>query len=156
MGRQKQDWLVVCSQQCQAPALPFTGQTVPELSDPPTTTALLPGVPESRAVIFFDGLIAMRRQSQLLFRFGKPTRHFRPVDHVPERGDVVRATILIVQVIGVFPDVESQQWGPTLHQWTVLIGGTFHDQLSLVIREPCPTTPESGGCRYADFFFECC
>ena len=97
----------------------------------------------------------MRWQSRLFFRFGKPACHLSPVNEVPERGDVVWATILVVQVVGVFPDVESQQWGPTFHQGAILIRGAFNNQLSLVIGEPRPTTPKSSGRRRTDFFFQC-
>src|SRR5690606_17842768 len=31
-----------------------------------------------------------------------------PVDHVVERGDVVGAAVLVLEVIGVFPDVEAE------------------------------------------------
>lgn len=33
--------------------------------------------------------------------------HNIPVHHVPEGGDVVWAAVLVVQVISVFPDIES-------------------------------------------------
>lgn len=34
--------------------------------------------------------------------------YFRPVDHVPEGGKVVCAAVLIFQIIGVFPDINSE------------------------------------------------
>ncbi len=34
-----------------------------------------------------------------------------PVDDVEERTDVVRATVLVVQVVGVFPDVQREDRG---------------------------------------------
>jgi hypothetical protein len=34
-----------------------------------------------------------------------------PVDHVPPRLDVVRAAVLVVEVVGVLPHVDAEQWG---------------------------------------------
>ena len=47
-------------------------------------------------------------RSLRLLRRGMPLGDRIPVDHVEECGNVVRSAILIVEVVGVFPDVESE------------------------------------------------
>ena len=37
-----------------------------------------------------------------------------PVHNSPERSQVVRSAVLIIQIVGMLPDVESQQWFQTL------------------------------------------
>ena len=45
-----------------------------------------------------------------------------PVDHLEKGGDIVRASILIFQIIRMFPDVQSQNRDFTLADGAVLIG----------------------------------
>ena len=49
--------------------------------------------------------------------------HLVPVNHVPERLDVVGSTVLIVEVVGVLPDVDGEQWneGSRLVDESILI-----------------------------------
>jgi len=49
------------------------------------------------------------------------TVHFRPVHHIPPRCDVVRSAILVVQIIGVLPHVETEHRSLSAHDGTVLI-----------------------------------
>ena len=37
-----------------------------------------------------------------------------PIDNLPERSQMVRATVLIVQIVGMFPYIKSQQRLQTL------------------------------------------
>ena len=50
-----------------------------------------------------------------------------PVDQVEERPDVIWAAVLIVQVVGVLPDIQPKDGGATFHQWAVLVGCAFDD-----------------------------
>src|SRR5262245_38331113 len=47
---------------------------------------------------------------------------FRPVDDVPPRVDVVRPPVLILQIVGVLPDVDAEHDLLAVHQRAVLIG----------------------------------
>ena len=48
--------------------------------------------------------------------------HLGPVHHVPPRGEVVGATVLILQVVGVLPDVGAEdRRGLAVHQRVVLV-----------------------------------
>jgi len=42
---------------------------------------------------------------QLLFSGKVATVHFLPIDHIEERLDIIRATVLIVQIVGMFPNI---------------------------------------------------
>jgi hypothetical protein len=44
----------------------------------------------------------------------KPAGHFVPVHNVPERCDVIRAAVLVVQVVSMFPDVQAQDGSATV------------------------------------------
>ena len=70
--------------------------------------------------------------------------HRIPVDHVPESGDVVRTTVLIVQVVGMLPHVQTQDWRVAFHVGTVLIGCGVNGQRAVSFHhEPCPTGTEA-------------
>lgn len=74
-----------------------------------------------------------------------------PIDDVPEGVDVIRTSVLIIQVIGVFPDIESEDGGVAAvpecraHEGAVLIGGAGDLEGSVGSGdEPCPTRAEAG------------
>ncbi len=46
-----------------------------------------------------------------------------PVHHIPKGGNVVRTAVLIMQIIGMFPNVQTQNRHMSVHQGTVLVGG---------------------------------
>ena len=72
--------------------------------------------------------------------------HLAPVDHVEERGDVVRAAVLVVQVVGMLPDVEAQDWQVPMQEGAVLVGGAAHVQLAAFIKaHPGPAAAEARG-----------
>src|SRR5690554_1285811 len=76
-----------------------------------------------------------------------------PVDDLEERGDVVRAAVLVLQVVGVLPHVQAQDGGvaraDVLHQRVVLVGTVLHCQLAVAVHgQPGPAaaeTPLGGG-----------
>ena|GEM_PF-3981842 len=47
--------------------------------------------------------------------------HLFPVDNVPESAHIVRATVLVFEVIGVLPHVEPEQRRVPVHERAVLI-----------------------------------
>src|SRR5262245_34857447 len=54
--------------------------------------------------------IEMGSNAPSALEFGVTLRHEIPVDHVEPRSDVLRPTVLIFEIVGVFPDINSQQW----------------------------------------------
>jgi len=75
-----------------------------------------------------DGYLATAATSSAALSGGKILRDNVPVDYVPESSDVVWAAILVVEVIGVLPDIESKNGlattGPSKfsHEGVVLVG----------------------------------
>jgi hypothetical protein len=71
--------------------------------------------PQSQA-----GALASRPSAQTLF---VTVRHPVPVDHVEKRRHVVRAAILIFQIIGMLPNINAEQDLLPLADRRILIGG---------------------------------
>src|SRR3954469_13746442 len=65
-----------------------------------------------------------------------------PVDGVPPRVDVVGAPVLVLQVVGVLPDVNAQQRGLPLRDRVVLVGRSDDRQAGAVVDEPRPAGAE--------------
>src|SRR5690606_24619716 len=91
------------------------------------------------------GVRADRRST--LDRFLVPALDLVPVDHVVERADVVRATVLVFQVVGVLPHVQAEDRGvaraDALHERAVLVGAALHRELAgLVDAQPRPAAAE--------------
>src|SRR5699024_4044507 len=87
------------------------------------------------------------------------TLHLGPVDHVEERGDVVRPTVLVLQVVRVLPHVQAQDRGvartDVLHQRIVLVGAVLDRELALGIhREPGPAAAEAALGGGGELFLE--
>ena len=59
--------------------------------------------------------------------------NFVPVDDIPERTDVVGASILVIQVIGMFPDIETKNGRQSLRERVILIGRRTDMQSALIV-----------------------
>ena len=83
---------------------------------------------------------------------GHQRRHLRPIDAVEYGRDVIRPAVLIVQVVGVLPDVDAEERTPMVvglhdafHQGVVLVGGRTDEEpvgLILVLHQPGPAEPK--------------
>lgn len=63
-----------------------------------------------------------------------------PIDDAHDRCQVVRPAVLIFEVVGVFPNVDSKQGAAVGQQRAVLIGSGVENQLPVRIqRQPGPT-----------------
>ena len=51
-----------------------------------------------------------------------PSLYLRPVHNLPEGGEVGGAAVLVVEVVGVFPDVEGEYWLETVCDWVIGVG----------------------------------
>jgi len=59
----------------------------------------------------------------------------------------------MLEVVGVFPDVDSVDWGATSHQGRVLVGEGFDEKFSVfAATEPSPTASEDAHRAFGHFF----
>src|SRR5205807_1447441 len=85
----------------------------------------------------------------------KPLLHFVPVHYVPPRVDVIRAAVLVLEVVRVLPHVEAHYRGLALHQRAVLIGGRDDVELArFVLDQPRPARAEACGSGGGKFLLE--
>ena len=68
-----------------------------------------------------------------------------PVDHVEEGRDILWTPGLVLQIVGVLPDVDPQDGGFALAERAVLVRRGHDFQLALVRHEPGPTASEEKG-----------
>ena len=70
-----------------------------------------------------------------------------PVDDILPSFNVIWTTVLVVEIVCVFPDIDAEKWGMSLHDGAVLIRGRVDFQAAIAEDEPCPTGAETcGGC----------
>src|SRR5213078_1407398 len=78
-----------------------------------------------------------------------------PVHHIPPRFDVIGSPVLVIEIIGVLPNVHTKQRSIAVHERAVLVWGGNHFQLStLVLDQPRPAAPEPAGTGRREFFLE--
>ena len=97
----------------------------------------------------------LKSTSDLLQRRFVAMIDLTPVHHIPKRGDVVGPAILVFQIVGVFPNVETQHRHVAMHDRAVLVGGAFDQELFVFIEaEPGPTAAKTAHARLLQRFFE--
>src|SRR5207245_6450492 len=78
-----------------------------------------------------------------------------PVDRVPPGGDVIGALVLVLEVVGVLPDVHAQDGRVAVHQRAVLVGPPDHRELAAgVPHEPAPAAAELADGGLGEGFLE--
>src|SRR5207253_10159497 len=65
-----------------------------------------------------------------------------PVDGVPPGGHVVGTPVLVLQVVGVLPDVDPENGYSAFHDGVVLVGEALHRQPAAGQVGPAPAAPE--------------
>src|ERR1700693_1052557 len=79
----------------------------------------------------------------------------RPVERVEPRGDVVRPFVLVLQVVSVLPDVDSEDRGQPLHVRAVLVGIRLDGHLTVLVdNEPSPAASELAYRRLLELLLE--
>src|SRR5262245_19587913 len=68
-----------------------------------------------------------------------------PVHDVPPRVDVVGPAVLVLQVVGVLPDVDAEDRLLAFHQRAVLVRGALDGQLAAAFDHPRPAAAEASG-----------
>src|SRR3954463_6911668 len=78
-----------------------------------------------------------------------------PVYDVPPGGDVVGAAVLVLEVVGVLPDVEADDGEGAFHDRAVLVGGRDDLDVLPALDQPRPTGAEArrggGGEGFLEF-----
>src|ERR1017187_5848224 len=80
--------------------------------------------------------------SLLRFGFGKAFVDLVPVDDVPPRGEVVGAAVVVLQVVGVLPDVVAEDGVEAAGERIVLVGGGDDLEFAALEDEPAPAGAE--------------
>ena len=57
----------------------------------------------------YRAIIVVAIIARLLLGVGEILFHLGPVDYVPPGGEIIGPAILILQVVGVFPDVHTEE-----------------------------------------------
>ena len=84
-----------------------------------------------------------------------PLTHRFPVYYAPEGIDVVGAFVLIIQVVGMLPNVEAQQRGQSCAYGIASVRFFGDVQLAVLInRQPCPARTEQSDCCRVEFLLE--
>src|SRR5687768_10777599 len=71
------------------------------------------------------------------------TIHLGPIDHVPPGGEVVGSAILILEIVGVLPDIHAEDGLLAVHQRVVLIGRADDLEFPAVVDQPRPAAAEA-------------
>src|SRR5205809_7740769 len=78
-----------------------------------------------------------------------------PVDRVEPGRDVVRALVLVLEVVGVLPHVHAEDRGHALHVRAVLVGVALDRELAARVGdEPSPAAPELTDRGLGELFLE--
>lgn len=68
-----------------------------------------------------------------------------PVDQFVDYSlDVVKASVLVIEVIGVLPYIHGQKWVKIARQRRICIAGFDDDDFVAILCKPCPATAKLG------------
>src|SRR6516164_1144020 len=68
-----------------------------------------------------------------------------PVDEIVEPGlEVLGASVAVIDVVAVLPDIDAEDWRSAVHQRVFAVGRLLHLELSVFDDEPGPTRAELG------------
>src|ERR1035438_7753349 len=76
------------------------------------------------------------------FGYGEAAVDFVPVDNVPPGGEIVGAAVLVLQIVGVLPDVVEQDGIVALGEGRVLVGRGDDLELAAGEAQPAPAGAE--------------
>src|SRR6266436_6604929 len=67
-----------------------------------------------------------------------------PIHHVPPSFDVVGPTVLVIEIISVFPNIHSEDRGVSFHERAVLVRSGYDFKFpTFVLNQPRPTAAEA-------------
>src|SRR5688500_15757712 len=77
-----------------------------------------------------------------------------PVDQLVEYSvNIIRAAILIIEVVRMFPYINCQERLHSFGQWQIRIAGLDHLELVTILHQPSPSAAELSCCRGHQLFF---
>lgn len=79
---------------------------------------------------------------RLGFELVESFAHEAPVDNLLESLEILHSAILILQIVGVFPHVDSEERSASGGKWTVLVGRCFDFEFAVTQGQPGPTATE--------------
>src|SRR5690606_26875369 len=74
--------------------------------------------------------------------------NFIPIDNIPECCDIIRAFVLVVQVVSMLPNVKAKDRCFTFHNWAVLVWQAVYFKLSVSYSKECPAAAEASRCSF--------
>src|SRR5689334_5847558 len=78
-----------------------------------------------------------------------------PIYDVPPRRKVLGTPVLILQIVGMLPNIISHNGMMTIYDGVILVGGLYHFQLSRISPyKPHPSTAESIGAGVVKLLLE--
>src|SRR5262245_46730037 len=80
--------------------------------------------------------------------------HVVPVDHVPPGIHVIGPLVLVLQVVGVLPDVDAEHRHLVVHVGAVLVGGAQDLELAAGLHQPGPAAAEAAQRRLLQLLLE--
>src|SRR5471032_2094107 len=87
-------------------------------------------------------------------RSAEPLIDLGPVDDVPPGIEVVGTAVLLLQVVGVFPDVDAEHDFLPFHQRAVLVRRALNRELAALIDDPGPAAAEAADAGLLQLFLE--
>ena len=94
----------------------------------------------------------------ILFGLGKSFRNIAPIDDIPNCRDVIWSNIFILQVITVFPDINTKQRDQTrcfLQRYLIRTSFYFEGTRSFVVPQPTPPRTLHTDRFRTELLFEC-
>src|SRR5689334_5219791 len=81
--------------------------------------------------------------------------HFLPVHRVPPRLEVIRAAVLVLEIVGMLPHVVAEDRGRlAVHERIVLIRRARDRELTTLVDEPHPPRAEPCGAGRVELLLE--
>src|SRR4051794_23928618 len=93
------------------------------------------------------GLLALRCLVTVFNRF--------PIHRIPPCGQIIRAPVLVEQIVRVLPHIDAKDWRLARHIRVVLIRRAFDTELArLVDGEPRPAAAETSDAGFRELLLE--
>ena len=78
-----------------------------------------------------------------------------PVNHAPKRLEIIRAAVLVLEIIGMLPNIAAKNRRSAFHQRCVLISRVTNTESAVGLdAQPRPTAAKLCGARGFEFFLE--
>src|SRR5262245_35891490 len=86
--------------------------------------------------------------------FSETLADLGPVHDVPPCGDVIDAAILVLQVVGMLPDIQPENRRFAFHDRVVLIRSALDAELAVGVDQPGPSAAKASDARLGKLLLE--